>query len=300
MLTLEMIAAMLLWPALATALVVATAWVPAVARSRLRALVAPAAIAVGFVAGYAVVVGRPELSPAVDAKAYLPHLALFGAGLGAVAALSGRRWLTVGASAAASVAAMWLVLGAAIEFQWTGGQAALRVGVLAVGLLATVLLAARFVATVPPRTGSLGLVAVAGIAAPIMLFSDSLLMAQLHGTLGVAVGVAVVALWLSPARLPLSGAAPVVVMLAWAHWVIGLVFANMPVASFVLLSLAAPAAVAVGAVVDRWRPQRHALAALVALGVLVASSLAVGGLRYARTSSQDAAGTSDSDYGYYQ
>ncbi len=301
MLTLEMIIAMLAWPTLATALVLGIGWVPAVARSRAAVLVAPVAITVGFLVGYFVVAGMPDLMPALDAKARLPHIALMGLGIAMVGASTGPR-LRWAAVLLGSVLAIRLLLGAAIEFQWTTSEAAIRVLVLAAGLGAAILLASDFIKQLPTKTGSLGLAAIAGVAAPIMLFSDSLLMAQLHGVLGISVGIAVVGTWISPTRISLTAAAPVIVAIAWSHWVIGLLFANMPLASFVLLAAAIPAAALASRAFKGWTPRRHALASLLALGVFVIGALALGGLRYSSSAATDASSTSDSDtnYGYYE
>lgn len=298
MLTVRMIVAMTLWPALAAAAVLGLAWVPAIARSRFAPLIAPAAIAIGFGVGYWVVLGAPALSAPVDAKARLPHVAGIGVAVAAVWVLTERRLVVWAATAAGALLATRLVLVAAIDFVWTIGQALLRVGLVAAGMLATVMIARGLTRTLPARAASLGLSAVAGLAAPLMLFSDSLLMAQLHGAFAIAVAVTTAAVWLAPQRIGLAAAAPTVLLLAGSHWVIALLFANMPNLSFALLVLALPAALATVYLLERWRPSWRAFGAIAALILLAGSSLMVGATRYTRTSPPSAQPAQDYGYGY--
>ncbi len=301
MLTTRMLIDMVAWPALAAIAVLALAWVPPLARSPARALLAPLAIAVGFAVGYWVVVGRPELLPPADARARLPHVAVIGLAVAAVAAFSSRRAVVWTAIALGSLAAMRLLLAASIAGQWSAAEAIARVLILAAGLALITIATDGLVRRLAPRTAAAGLIAVGALAAPLMLFSDTLLLAQMHGTLGVAVGVTAVAVWLAPRRIALGAVAPVIVAVAWSHWIIALLFASMPVVSFALLAAAVPAALTAGSLVQHWRPRLGALATLLTVAMLVAGSLAVGGLRYARTTqASDGAAASDSgnDYGY--
>lgn len=287
------------WPAVAAAVVLALAWIPALARARAASLVAPLAIAAGFLAGYWSAVGRPQLSPPAGATARLPHVALMGLAVAAVATWRPRRAVMWTATVIAAVAAMRLVFGTSIDEQWSAGGAALRVAALAGGMACTALAAAGLSRRLSPRPASVAVVGLAGLAAPLMVLSASVLLGQLEGALGVAAAVVAVGVWRAPDRIAITAAWPVVAALAWSEWAIALLFADLPGASFALLATAAPAALAAGWAIARRRPDRATVATLITLALALAAAVGVGALRYASSGKGSGpAATGGSDYGY--
>ena len=293
MLTSDMILAMLL-----SAAVLSLLWIPRMRSPDRAQVIAALAVASGFAVGFWVVAGRPSFPPPVDAKEQLPWIALAALIAAVLIGLVRKRQIAIALLCVALGAlSMRLLMRAPIQFQWSATESIARVAVLAAGMAATVGAGLLFQARAPAKLSALAIAALAGLSAPIMLFSDSLLLAQLNATLGIAAGVLLVAVLLVRFPIPLAAAAVVSVALSWSFWVVALLFASMPILSFALLVLALPLALLLGLVI----PNRYARTQLVApTGLvlsLVVAALAVGGLRYAR-SAEPAPTSDETDYGY--
>lgn len=297
MLNADMLLATLLWPAIAVAVVLSLCWIPAVHKSHNASLfVAATALSVGVLVGYWGIVGAPQWPLPMDAKARFPFIAL----LALIATGLSLRWpsfipsLLIGLGLA--LLAERLLLYSAIEFQWTQSQAITRVLVLAIGMLITILSAGHVQRELPPKLSILVIALVSGLTAPLMVFSDSLVLAQLHGALGISMGLLCVATWLLPGRIFPASTHTVAMALAWSLWTICLLFANMPTISFVLLVSALPVTNLVLILTTKVSPKIRSLTALASVSALLLAAVAIGGLRYKDTS--EAAPSSDDDYGY--
>ncbi len=297
MLNSDMLLATLLWPMVAVAVVLSTLWIPAIQRSRNLALfVAAAAVTTGAVVGYWGIIGAPQWPLAVDAKARIPIIAL----LALVATGLSLRFparipsLIIGFVLALCVERLLLV--AAIEFQWTQTQAVVRVLVLALGMLVMLVSAGQLQRELPAKLSIFIVAVVSGLPAPLMAFSDSLVLAQLHGALGVSMGLLCVATWVLSSRVVAGSVHTVAIALSWSLWSICLLFANMPTLSFVLLVSALPLANIVLILSSKLSVRTRHLLVVASVMAALLSSLIVGGLRYKNTSEVTPA--SDDDYGY--
>ncbi len=297
MLNAEMILATLLWPAMATGLLLTLLLIPTIrTRPKVASSLVAVSVGVGFFVGYLNIIAPPEFfSPPLDAKSRLPTVALLGLGVALLRIwLPSRRatWLISGFFA---LFAYKLVFAAAIEFQWSTTEAIVRSLVFAAGLLVLFFSAEQLQSSQSPRISMAAIAGLGGLGAPLMLFSDSLVLAQLHGALGISAGVVFVVISIFPTQVPSSQIYTPVLAVAWCLWSIALVFANTPLLSFVLLASALPLAV----LLPRLLPSHHrGLATVLTLSALIAGSLGIGGLRYKKTSDADTSAASEDDYGY--
>ncbi len=297
MLNSDMLLATLLWPMVAVAVVLSTLWIPAIQKSQNRVrFVAAAAVTAGAVVGYWGIIGAPHWPLAIDAKARIPIIAL----LALVATGLSLRFpaqipsLIIGFALALYVERLLLV--AAIEFQWTQIQAIVRILVLAIGMLAMLVSVGQLQRELPAKLSIFIVAIVAGLPAPLMAFSDSLVLAQLHGALGVSMGLLCVATWVFSSRVVAGSVHTVAITLSWSLWSICLLFANMPTLSFALLVSAVPLANIVLILSPKFSVRtRHLLVVASVLAALL-SSLVIGGMRYKNTS--EATSANDDDYGY--
>lgn len=298
MLTADMILAMLLWPALVSGAVLSLLWIPSMRSPGRAEVIAALAVASGFALGFWVVAGRPSLPPPVDAKEQLPWIATAAFIVAGLIRLVQKRRLAVAVLCVVLAAiSMRLLMRAPIQFQWSQTESVARVAVLAAGMAATIGAGLLFQARAPAKLSALAIAALAGLSAPIMLFSDSLLLAQLNATLGIAVGVLLIAVLLVRFPIPLGAAAVVSVAVSWSFWVVALRFASMPFWSFALLVLALPLALVVGLVIPKQFARTQRIAPTGVVLSIVVAAVAVGGLRYAR-SSEPAPASAQTDYGY--
>lgn len=298
MLTADMILAMLLWPALVSGAVLSLLWIPSMRSPGRAEVIAALAVASGFAVGFWVVAGRPSLPPPVDAKEQLPWIAAAAFIVAGLIRLVQKRHIAVAVLCVALAAlSMRLLMRAPIQFQWSATESVARVAVLAAGMAATIGAGLLFQARAPAKLSALAIAALAGLSAPIMLFSDSLLLAQLNATLGIAVGVLLIAVLLVRFPIPLGAAAVVSVAVSWSFWVVALRFASMPIWSFALLVLALPLALVVGLVIPKQFARTQLIAPTGVVLSIVVAAVAVGGLRYAR-SSEPAPASAQTDYGY--
>ncbi|MBL4635386.1 MAG: hypothetical protein JKY56_16115 [Kofleriaceae bacterium] len=297
MLNSDMLLATLLWPMVAVAVVLSTLWIPALQRSRSRALfVTSAAVAAGAVVGYWGIIGAPQWPLAIDAKARIPIIALLALVATGLSLRFPARIPSLLLGLVLALCAERLLLVAAIEFQWTQTQAIVRVLVLAVGMLVMLVSAGQLQRELPSRLSIFIVAIVAGLPAPLMAFSDSLVLAQLHGALGVSMGLLCVATWVFPSRVLSGSVHTVAIALSWSLWTICLLFANMPTLSFVLVVSALPLANIVLILSSKLSVRTRHLLVVSSVMVALLSSLALGGLRYKSTS--EATPASDDDYGY--
>ncbi len=299
MLTTEMLMATLLWPLLATGLVLSALALPAVREHRFPAgLVVALAGAIGLVVGYWGIVGTPSLLPGPDAKTRIP-LIVVAALVGTLVILRwpGRRVAFLMASSFAGLS-IWLVLGTAIASQWTTTESLLRAGTLWLGMVALLSSTEALQAQVSARVSMTALAALAGLGAPLMLFSDSLVLAQLHAALGISLGLICVITWWIPQHIAVRATHFLVIGVAWSLWSISLLFANTPMLSFVLLAMALPAGLIASQVARRkeWRWRLGLV--LITVFALIAASLVVGGFRYKKSSSPEISDELEYGYGY--
>lgn len=204
----------------------------------------------------------------------LLFIALGAAALGLVESLArppaAVRWLTrVGASAAAG----WLLLAPLWEpQQWSHGQLALRLGLVTATSVLVWSILDWLASEERGPSMALALAAAGTIGASVIVLSGLASTGQLSGAMVAPLGVLLLVTWRFPAAARLRSAVPPATLLLVSHPVVGLFYAEMPLASFALLA-AAPLAVAVVRI--PWVQRRSRLVTLVLR--LAAVSLPAGG-----------------------
>lgn len=325
-----MVAAVFLWGALVPALLAATVLLAAsrpwaatrlastAATSSLEASAAARlgqplgrwgaalALAAGYVAGHWGLAGGP-LSTNNDVSQTLLYLAALGGVLGALDALWPRpmalRW---GLRLLACAGSAWLLVRPLAAQGGPIAQYGLAAASVAGGMLAVWSLLDGAAAREPGPALGLALLIwlVAGAAALVM--AGTAVVGQLAGAATAALGGLWVVTWRWPATGRLVSASPVLALVAVGQWAIGLLYAELPKASFVLLVLAPLGLVLVQLPrLARCRPlTRHALRlGLVVLLAIPAAALAARDYFAASpaSSGSPAAGgssASDANYGY--
>jgi len=299
MMTTGTLLTLFLLPAAATLLFVSLLWVPKLNTPRMAGVIPAFAVTLGFLAGYWVVIGFPVLPPPIDAKSQLPLVAVAALGVSLVAMRPSQnellKWTT---HLALSLVAIYLLARAPIAFQWSTSESIIRVFLLAVGMTLAIESAGSFTRRLAPRASAATLALVAGVNAPAMLFSDSLLLAQLHAALGIAVGSVCVVTWLAPKRVSLAPLSTVTMALVCALWIICLLFASLPILSLALMFLALPLGIVTCQLMSASHARRRAIVSVASVFILVCASVSVAGLRYARTSVLGSPDSGDDTYGY--
>jgi len=260
---------------------------------------APAvALAVAYVLGHAATAGL-SLPPRA-ASDWLPWMALVAA-----ASSIGEAWLTKGkaspltARAGASLLVAWLLLRPAFGERWSSAASVLVLLALAAGLVTFWSSVDRLARRNRGVHWSLALLVVAGASGPVLVLSDTALLGQLTSGLVAALGVSLlVAWWVPGARL--SSAAPPLSVLLFALWTIGWLYAELPLASGLLLLLAPALPLAA----ERAAGHRAGWAALTVRLLLVTlpvgAALGLAARRYLTPPpvAEGAEGGGDDDYGY--
>ena len=253
------------------------------------------AVAAGYLGAHWMIAGAPSLVP-TSAVGWLPHAAVFAA---IASLIEGpripRHFAWIGRCAMA-VALAWFVLRAARLYQWGTVQGLMWTAGFAVALVAS-LWSLREVANQHDRRATLlyyGLLAAGG--AITLVFSATVIVAQLEGGLAAAIGVAFLATVVWGARFDPRAAATPVATLLWAMWAIGFLYAEMPAAALMLL-LSTPAVLLLvhRLVAKRGRPALALIVHITAASLPAAGAAAVAAAHYF-----DDSGSSNGefDYGY--
>jgi hypothetical protein len=206
-------------------------------KERVRAAAGPVALGLAYLSGHLVITGRVTFPP-TDTTNWLPYLALAAAALGASCALVPTRpWARLIIFAMVSAGALKLLLKPKFQYGWSLGEGWLWVaGLVSVFVLLAVILDAlgRRTATATEMPVFL-LVTCAGTFGALML-SGSILLGQFAAVLGAAVlGNLVFAV----GKVALGrGIVPVFSLLMGALLVCGYFFADLPLASVIMLALA--------------------------------------------------------------
>lgn len=245
------------------------------------AVLVPCASGLGYICGHLMATGWTSFPP-LDTTNWLPYFALVAALLGVIhEKASAPAWVRLLAFALFSAGAMALLLMPKLQREWTAGQSLLWVTCLAA---ATVILGVlcdglcRFSPT-PVATPLFLLIPCAG-AAVALLLSGSMLLGQLAAVLAAAIFGSVI-----PGLRHMAvgkGVAPVFATLLATLVVSGYFFAELPVASALLLAAApALALVRTGKLSVRWAVAvRAGLVAAVVAVALVTAFLASPSLEY--------------------
>ncbi|MBK8481804.1 MAG: hypothetical protein IPL40_11590 [Proteobacteria bacterium] len=264
------------------------------------------ALAAGYIAGHWGLAGGP-LSANNDVSQTLLYLAALGGALGALDALWQRpialRW---GLRLLACAGSAWLLVRPLAAQGGPIAQYGLAAATVAGGMLAVWSILDGAAAREPGPGLGLALLLWVVAGAAVLVMAGTAAVGQLAGAAAAALGGLWVVTWRWPASGRLTSAAPVLALVAVGQWAVGLLYAELPKASFVLLVLAPLGLVLVQLPrLARCRPlTRHALRlGLVALLAIPAVALAARDYFAASASSprNPAAGgesTSDPNYGY--
>lgn len=208
-------------PALVAGAVLALGWRAG------RPWVAALAVAAGYVAGHAAIIGVPPLPP-IDATHWAFHVAWM-AGLVAFLPGSARRAL--------------LALGVPVIVLWPRISQAWSVGVSAAWLIGSALVLYSSAAGLESLEGRraarclpLGLTVGVSLASVTLLLSGSALVAQLAGALAATLGALTVGTWLWPERSPSGAVLPFLAIFS-TLLLVGIHYVEMPLASAILLVL---------------------------------------------------------------
>ena len=259
-------------------------------------------LALGYVLGHSLLVGFPSF-PATESTQWLVWLALGAMALGLADALirvpESARWA---ARAASSLLVSWLILRPLTVSTWNGALvSALWIGGAALAVLAFWTLVDRAVRARPGAGMPIAFLALTSGGSAVLLLSASVLLAQLAGVVAATLGAAMVLAFVRPDLSLERGAVPVVGVLLPALWLNGYFYAEMPLASALLLTLA-PAALWLGRLgplrdLRRWKSAIAHVGAVLA-PVLLALGLALASQPGASGSAPDTAGDPADPYDY--
>jgi hypothetical protein len=249
------------------ALLLAALWAARHERARSSIGLVALAVGLGVAAGQAAALGVPRLPP-LEARGWL---FLAGPAAGLVAALvaarpAATRWI---AAAAVALPTGWAILQPRIEHAWSPSVATAAVAGFVLAVLLLAWSADRLRSGISPSNAAAVLAGAAALLAPLLVFSGSVVLAQLAGILALALTPPFAAS-LAGGRAAAWGEGmvlPAAVLLA-GLLAAGFFFAEMPAGSAVLFLLALPVAAGTGPVLAR-RPRR-ALAWVVAAALAVA------------------------------
>ncbi len=288
----EMLKAMFVWPALASALLLAPLALPMVRKQRAvrMALLAASAI-VGVAVAFQGILGTSPMEVTLDAKTRVLPVAALGLALGLLPR-SAPGWLRFVSTALTGAVALRVLLASGIQSLWGASEVALILAASALALGALSVSVDRILDAASPKVGALGLAIIAAMPAPLMLFADSLALAQLHTAIAVVVALLVASVWFG-AIASLALVRYFVVFATFALWVLAFAFANVSVTAFALLLLGLPLA---ALALQFATPSRPALLAFGGFALPVLCALVLGFLRY----QEDVAVVPDDDvsYGY--
>ncbi|MFZ0712153.1 MAG: hypothetical protein WAM53_19085 [Terrimicrobiaceae bacterium] len=196
------------------------------------------ALGIGYASGHAVAVGWPAFPPS-EATQWLPYFALAAAVLGVLdvfvrpaGSLRALIWV------ACCAGLLGLLLKPKFQYGWSIPAGVLWVAGLAAGML---VLASSLDAAVR-RDSSISsplvlTIVTCGTGATLML-SGSMLLGQLAMVLAAALGATLVVAFLLPKAVEGRGVVPVSVALLVSLWLCGCFYADLPVASALLLAVA--------------------------------------------------------------
>lgn len=265
------------------------------------------ALAGGYIAGHWGLAGGP-LSPNNDVSQLLMYLAAGGGLIGAVEA----RWrppvaLRWAIRLAACAASAGLLLRPLLAQGGSAPQLALAIGTVAAGMVAVWSLIEGATEREPGPALGLALLFWIVAGAGVLVLSGTATVAQLAGALAAALGGLWVVTWRWSARGRLASIAPVLGLVAVGQWGIGLLYAELPKASFVLLVLAPLGLVLVQLpALARRGPFTRLALRLVFVAMLVGPAVAIAARHYFAPASSAAPGSGaatgsaseDPNYGY--
>jgi hypothetical protein len=206
-------------------------------KERAHSALAPLALGLAYLSGHLVITGWVTFPPA-DTTNWLPYFALAGAVLGASCTLvATKAWARVLIFALVSAGALRLLLKPKFQYGWSLGEGCLWVACLvcAFVLIAVILDALGRRTAMANETPAFLLITCAGTFGALML-SGSMLLGQFAAVLGAAVFGSMV---FTLRKVALGrGMVPVFSLLLGALLVSGYFFADLPLASAILLALA--------------------------------------------------------------
>lgn len=268
---------------------------------------AAVALATGYVAGHWGLAGGP-LSTNNDISQMLLYLAAAGGVIGALDALWRPplllRWALRLALCGAS---SWLLLRPLLAQGGPLLQHALALSTVAGGMLAAWSVVDGAAESEPGPGLGLALLLWVVAGAAVLVMAGTAAVGQLAGALAAGLGGLWVITWRWPAAGRLASAAPVLALVAVGQWAVGLFYAELPKASFVLLVLAPLGLVLVQLpLLARRAPLVRLVLRLGLVALLAGPAVAIAARHYFAPAAAASGGTSgaagspadDANYGY--
>ncbi len=201
-------------------------------------LVAPAALAAGYLMGHAGVANGLQLLPS-DVTHYAPHLALVAALWGIAAMRLRQPWVATGDALLAAAAAV-LLLRPLWGRQLVGMSGVLMVVFAGMAWLLTARALTAAQSALKLRWWAALVTVVMAVAAMVFAASGSLLIGRFMGAAAACCGALAAAVWLGGIETQLPVGGRVAAMLLWVCALLSFVYAELYVGSLCALLLVAP------------------------------------------------------------
>jgi|GEM_PF-1438287 len=250
------------------------------ASSAVRQSAGAVGLALGFVAGQFLILGKPAFPP-IDGTSWLPYLAGMAMCAGMICGTFAQRgWVNWLVAILICASVPYLLLQTQFKYTWSPDQGKLAEGIFHLaGIFVALLLIwksiDRAVRTIPGIVVPLALIVICAGSAGVIMMGESALVAQLAGCLAAGLGAVAVLAFFIKDFTPGTGTTAVLVTLLAGFWINAYFYANVPAPSALLL-VAAPLMLWLGTLpfISRMSELKSGLARLSLVTLPVALALA--------------------------